>query len=48
MEYLLAKSYLEGSGTAKDEKLGLEWMKRAAKNGSGDASAYLENVNAKK
>ena len=41
MQYLLAKSYLEGNGTIKSEQLGLEWMKRAAKNGSGDASAWL-------
>ena len=31
LEYLLAKCYLEGKGTEKDEKLGLEWMNRAAK-----------------
>lgn len=42
MQYLLAKDYLEGLGTRKDEKLGLEWMRRAAKNGSGDARTYLE------
>jgi TPR repeat protein len=42
MEYLLAKAYLEGKGTEKDEKLGLEWMRRAAQSGSGDATAYLE------
>ena len=42
MEYLLAKCYLEGKGTDKDEKLGLEWMNKAAKSGSGDAISYLE------
>jgi TPR repeat protein len=42
MQFLLAKDYLEGIGTAKDETLGLEWMERAAKNGSGDAKRYLE------
>jgi TPR repeat protein len=42
MEYLLAKCYLEGKGTEKDEKLGLEWMNKAAKSGSGDAISYLE------
>jgi Sel1 repeat len=42
MEYLLAKAYLEGRGTEKNEQLGLEWMKRAAKSGSGDATSYLE------
>jgi TPR repeat protein len=41
-EYMLAKAYLEGRGTEKDEALGLEWMKRAAKSGSGDATTYLE------
>jgi hypothetical protein len=43
-EYMLAKAYLEGRGTEKDEALGLEWMKRAAKSGSGDATSYLEAV----
>jgi len=47
MEYLLARCYLEGKGTDKDEKLGLEWMNKAARNGSGDASAYLETVGRK-
>jgi hypothetical protein len=42
MEYLLAMCYLEGKGTEKDEKLGLEWMNKAAKSGSGDAISYLE------
>jgi len=44
LEYLLAKAYLEGRGTEKDERLGMEWMTRAARNGSGDASSYLEAV----
>jgi TPR repeat protein len=44
LEYLLAKAYLEGKGTEKDEKLGMEWMRRAAKNGSGDALSYLETL----
>jgi TPR repeat protein len=47
LEYLLAKCYLEGKGTEKDAKLGLEWMDRAAKNGSGDAKSYLENLGRK-
>jgi hypothetical protein len=47
MEYLLAKAYLEGKGTAKDEKLGLLWMNKAAHDGSGDADTYLEGVKAK-
>jgi hypothetical protein len=47
MEYLLAKCYLEGKGTEKDEKLGLEWMRRAARSGSGDASAFLERAERK-
>jgi TPR repeat protein len=42
MEYLLAKCYLEGKGTEKDEKLGMEWMNKAARSGSGDAISYLE------
>jgi TPR repeat protein len=48
MEYLLAKAYLEGKGTEKNEALGLEWMNRAAKGGSGDASSYLEGLGRKK
>jgi len=47
LEYLLAKAYLEGRGTEKNEPLGLEWMNRAARNGSGDASAYLETLGRK-
>jgi hypothetical protein len=42
MQFLLAKDYLQGLGTPKDEKSGIEWMQRAAANGSGDAKAYLE------
>lgn len=44
MEYLLARCYLDGKGTEKDEKLGMEWMNRAAKSGSGDAISYLEKL----
>ncbi len=47
MEYLLAKCYLDGKGTEKDEKLGMEWMSKAAKSGSGDAIAYLEKLGRK-
>jgi TPR repeat protein len=47
MEYLLAKAYLEGKGTAKDEKLGLLWMNKAARDGSGDADSYLEGLKGK-
>jgi len=47
LEYLLAKAYLEGKGTEKDERLGMEWMNKAAKNGSGDASSYLEGLGRK-
>jgi TPR repeat protein len=47
MEYLLAKAYLEGKGTAKDEKLGLLWMNKAAHDGSGDANSYLEGLKGK-
>lgn len=44
LQYLLAKAYLDGEGTEKDQKLGLEWMRRAARSGSGDATAYLERL----
>jgi TPR repeat protein len=47
MEYLLAKAYLEGKGTGKDEKLGLLWMNKAAHDGSGDANSYLEGLKGK-
>jgi TPR repeat protein len=42
LQFLLAKDYLEGLGTEKNEKLGLEWMQRAAGNGSGDARTFLD------
>ena len=44
LQYQVAVAYFEGKGAPKDEKLGLEWMKRAAQNGSGDAKAYLEKL----
>jgi TPR repeat protein len=47
MEYLLARCYLDGKGTEKDEPLGLEWMNKAAKSGSGDAISYLEKLGRK-
>jgi hypothetical protein len=47
IEYLLAKAYLEGKGTAKDEKLGLLWMNKAARDGSGDADTYLGGLKGK-
>jgi TPR repeat protein len=47
MEYLLAKAYLEGKGTEKNEQLGLDWMNRAARGGSGDAKSYLEALGRK-
>jgi TPR repeat protein len=47
MEYLLAKCYLEGKGTERNETLGMEWMNKAAKNGSGDALSYLEKLGRK-
>ncbi len=47
LEYLLAMAYLDGKGTEKDETLGMEWMRRAATNGSGDALSYLENAKAR-
>jgi TPR repeat protein len=47
MEYLLAKAYLDGKGTEKNEQLGLDWMNRAARGGSGDAKSYLEALGRK-
>jgi TPR repeat protein len=47
MEYLLARCYLDGKGTDKNEKVGMEWMNRAAKSGSGDAISYLERLGRK-
>ena len=47
LEYQLAKAYLEGRGTEKNEPLGMDWMKRAASNGSGDARTYLESAGGK-
>jgi len=47
LEYQLAKAYLEGRGTEKNEPLGMDWMKRAASNGSGDARPYLESAGGK-
>lgn len=44
MEFLLAKAFLEGKGTAKDEQLGLLWMNKAAHDGSGEATTYLEGL----
>jgi Sel1 repeat-containing protein len=43
LEYLLARCYLDGRGIQKDERLGLEWMQKADRNGSGDAKTYLQN-----
>ena len=47
MEFLLARCYLEGNGTEKNETVGMEWMNRAAKSGSGDAISYLEKLGRK-
>jgi TPR repeat protein len=47
LQYVVARSYLEGKGVQKDDRLGLEWMTRAANNGSGDAKTYLEKVGQK-
>jgi TPR repeat protein len=47
MEYLLARCYLDGKGTDTNEALGMEWMNRAAKSGSGDATSYLEKLGRK-
>ena len=47
IEYRLAKCYLEGKGTDQNETLGMEWMNRAAKSGSGDAVSYLEKLGRK-
>jgi hypothetical protein len=48
IQFLVGKGYYEGQGTPKNEKLGLEWLNKAAKNGSGEAQAYLENLAQKK
>jgi TPR repeat protein len=42
LEFVLGKAYLEGLGTDKNEKLGREWLQRAADNGSGEAQEYLK------
>ena len=47
MQYLLARCYLDGKGTDKNEALGMEWMNKAAKSGSGDAISYLEKLGRK-
>lgn len=47
IEFQLALAYLEGRGTAQNEKLGLQWMQKAAEDGSGDATAYLEKLKPK-
>ncbi len=44
IQFLVAKCYLEGHGTAKDEKRGLDWMRKASDNGSGEAQDYLNNL----
>jgi len=47
LQYQVAKAYLDGKGTRKDETLGMQWMNKAAKNGSGDAQSYLDSVGSK-
>jgi TPR repeat protein len=47
LQYQVAKAYLEGKGTRKDETLGMQWMNKAAKNGSGDARSYLDSLGRK-
>jgi hypothetical protein len=44
LQFLVGKCYLEGSGTPKNEKLGLDWVTKAANNGSGEARSYLDNL----
>ena len=44
IQLLVAKCYLEGRGTPKDEQRGLEWMRKASANGSGEAQDYLNNL----
>jgi len=48
IEYLLARCYLEGRGTQTNLALGMEWMQRAARSGSGDAKTYLERFSGPK
>ena len=47
LQYVVARCYLDGKGVQKDNKLGLQWMTRAANNGSGDAKNYLQEVGQK-
>ncbi len=47
-QFLLARDYLEGRGTSKDAKTGMELLKRAAENGSGEAKKLLEQLQSAK
>ena len=48
VQFLVGKGYYEGQGTPRNEKLGIEWLNKAAKNGSGEAQDYLEKLAQKK
>lgn len=43
-QYQLGLRYLTGKGTKKDEKLGREWLGKAAKQGHAQASKKLEEL----
>lgn len=43
-QYQLAMRYLAGKGTTKDEKLGREWLAKAAKQGHALASKQLADL----
>lgn len=43
-QYMLGVMYYSGTGVTKNEKLGISWLKKAAKNGSSDAELYLQGM----
>jgi TPR repeat protein len=43
-QYELGLRYLAGNGVAKDEKIGLEWLNKAATNGSSLAKRKLSEI----
>ena len=40
-QYFLGVCYINGWGTFKDEKIGIDWLKKAKKSGSQDATILL-------
>jgi TPR repeat protein len=45
-QYELGVRYLTGNGVDQDEKLGKEWLEKAAKNGNPKATKKLEELSA--